>query len=164
MRALTGGMADAIGRLRPADRFRIVVFNSRARALTGTWLAATPENVERALARIAGLKASGATNLYDGLHLGLESLDSDRATSVILVTGGVTNTGVVDPKAFHALMSRVDVRVFGFLLGKGGNWPLMKTICNSSGGVYAQVSDSWPRPTGRCLGWCSTIRGARSPG
>jgi len=27
----------------------------------------------------------------------------------------------------------------GLLLGNGGNWPLMKTIRDASGGVFAQV-------------------------
>ena len=131
MGALTDGMADAIGRLRSEDRFRIVVFNDRARALTGGWLQATPENVQRAVDRVGGLAARGGTNLYHGLHLGLQSLDSGRTTSVILVTDGVANSGVLDPRAFRALMARVDVRVSGVLLRSDGNWPLIETICNT---------------------------------
>jgi len=57
------------------------------------------------------------------------------------VTDGVTNTGEVSPAAFHALMQKFDVRVFGFLMGNSGNWPLMRTICEASGGIYRQVSN-----------------------
>ena len=46
-----------------------------------------------------------------GLHLGLESLSSDRATTVILITDGAANTGVLDPRAFRALMARGQVPV-----------------------------------------------------
>ena len=34
--------------------------------------------------------------MYEGLSLGPADLDDDRATSVMLVTDAVTNTGVVD--------------------------------------------------------------------
>lgn len=138
---LANGVARAMGELSPEDRFRIVVFDNRARDLTG-WLAATPQHVERALERIQSLAAGGSTNLFAGITEGLSSLDDDRATSLVLVTDAVTNTGVIDPVSFHRLMKEYDVRVFGFLLGNSGNWPLLRTIADASGGFYAPVSNS----------------------
>ena len=138
---LSRAVSRSIGELRPDDRFRIVTFSDRARLLTAGWVPATENGVDRAIAAVERLRAQGSTNLYEGLELALDGLDDDRTSSVILVTDAVTNTGVVDPKAFHQLMQRVDVRVFGFLLGNGVNFPLMKTICDSSGGFYAQVSN-----------------------
>jgi Ca-activated chloride channel family protein len=38
-------------------------------------------------------------------------------------------------------MQAYDVRVFGFLMGNSGNWPLMRTICAASGGFFAPVSN-----------------------
>src|SRR3712207_8756363 len=38
-------------------------------------------------------RSEGGTNVYAGLQLGLAKLDADRATSVVLVTDGVTNQG-----------------------------------------------------------------------
>jgi Ca-activated chloride channel family protein len=61
---------------------------------------------------------------------------------MILVTDGVTNTGIIEPRQFDLLMSRSDVRFFGFLLGNQGNWPLLETVCNATGGIYQQVSNS----------------------
>ena len=63
-------------------------------------------------------------------------------TSVILVTDAVTNTGVIHPKKFVELMKNYDVRVFGFLMGNSANWPLMRTISETSGGFYAGVSNA----------------------
>jgi len=140
IRTLTRGVGQAIGGLDPADRFRIVTFNSSARDLTGGWIPATPERVEKALGRLEKLVAGGSTNLFAGLKLATKRLDDDRATSVVIVTDAVTNTGVVDPAAFRKLMKRYDLRLFGFLIGNGANWPLMQTICEATGGFYTRVS------------------------
>ncbi|MHC4347843.1 MAG: VIT and vWA domain-containing protein [Planctomycetota bacterium] len=140
IRTLARGVSQAMGELNPDDRYRIVVFSSSASELTRGWVSATPENVQRTISRVESLNADGSTNLYAGLGLGLKRLDDDRVTSLILVTDAVTNTGVVDPKAFHALMKKYDLRVFGFLMGNSANWPLMRTIADASGGFYARVS------------------------
>jgi Ca-activated chloride channel homolog len=139
--ALTRGVSQALGQMRPQDRFRIIIFRSNARDLTGGFKAATPENVAAALQELESITADDSTNLYAGLDLALQGLDDDRATSIVLVTDGVTNTGVIDPKEFHALLSRYDVRVFGFVMGNSGNWPLMEAIGRASGGFSAGVSN-----------------------
>jgi Ca-activated chloride channel homolog len=141
LKTLGHGVAQAIGKLRAEDRFRVVTFSEGARELIG-WQTATPENVKAAIQRVESLKTEGGTNVYEGLSLGLKGLDADRATSLILVTDGVTNTGIVDPKKFHELMSKHDVRVFGFLMGNSANWPLMQVICDATGGFYTSVSNS----------------------
>jgi len=138
---LTDGIRRALGELSGEDRFRIVTFNDRARALSRDWVTATPDNVHRALEQVGGLRAGGSTNLFDGLQLALKSLDDDRATSLVLVTDAVTNTGVLEPAEFHRLMKQYDVRAFGFLLGNNSNWPLMRAVCDASGGFWAQISN-----------------------
>lgn len=141
VQTLASGVAQALGRMAPHDRFRVVTFNNHARELL-PWTAATPENVQQAIAAVKGLTPSGGTNLYEGIALGLKGLDADRATSVVLVTDGVANQGIVLPAAFHQLLQQVDVRVFGFLMGNSANWPLMRTIAEASGGFYAGVSNA----------------------
>ena len=87
-------------------------------------------------------QSGGGTNLYSGLRRGMRALDSDRVTTMILVTDGVTNRGIVDPREFKQLMSQNDIRFFGFLLGNQSNWPLMETVCHATGGYYQSVSNS----------------------
>jgi len=142
LHTLVEGVRRGIGSLRPEDRFRIVAFNNRARELTRDWTPATESQVRHALETLDRLSANGGTNVYAGLELALSSLDSDRATSLVLVTDGVTNTGVVDPGRFAKLMRRYDVRMFGFLMGNSANWPLMNVICEASGGHFESVSNS----------------------
>jgi Ca-activated chloride channel family protein len=139
---LANAVSQAIGELDPSDRFRIITFNDRAQRFTKGWAPATAENVEQAVRRLAALSSGGSTNLYDGLNLGLQDLDDDRATSVILVTDAVTNQGVLAPRKFYELLQTTDVRVFGFLLGNNANWPLMRTVCDASGGFWAQVGNA----------------------
>ncbi len=139
---LAHGVSKALGELDPNDRFRIVTFNDRERELTRDWVAATPQNVAHWVGEVGALKSGGSTNLFAGLSLALRGLDADRATSVLLVTDAVTNTGVVDPKRFHELMKQYDVRLFGFLMGNSANWPLMRVVAEASGGFYAPVSNA----------------------
>lgn len=140
LHTLVRGVSQVIGQMSHHDRFRVITFNNSAREII-PWTAATPENTQSAIATIKALTPSGGTNVYDGLALALKGLDADRATSVVLVTDGVTNQGIVQPAAFHKLLQQVDVRVFGFLMGNSANWPLMRTIAAASGGFYAGVSN-----------------------
>jgi Ca-activated chloride channel homolog len=138
---LANGVTQALGQMRPADRFRIITFNNDARELVG-WTPATPENVTRAADLVKAMQPNGGTNIYAGLQLALKDLDADRASSVVLVTDGVTNEGIVDPAKFHALLKQHDVRFFGFLMGNNANWPLMRTMGDATGGFYTGVSNS----------------------
>ncbi len=142
LHTLAEGVKQTIQSFRPEDRFRIIIFNDTATELTRDWTPATAEQVNHALSTIDTIKSGGGTNLYSGLKSALNGMNDDRATSVILVTDGVTNTGELSPQAFEKLMTHNDIRVFGFLLGNSGNWPLMKTICDASGGFYKSVSNS----------------------
>jgi Ca-activated chloride channel family protein len=136
------GVTKAIEKLKPEDRFRLVTFSSSASELTGKWLPASDTNRLKAQMMIDSLQAGGSTNLYAGLSLALRDLDDDRAANIVLVTDAVTNTGVVDPVEFHKLLQKVDVRVFGFLLGNSANWPLMQTIAETTGGFYDAISNA----------------------
>ena len=139
---LASGVAKAIRELRPEDRFRIVAFSGSARDLCGGFRPATQTEVERAVQLVSRVGTGDSTNLYKGLLMGLADLDADRATSVILVTDGVANEGIVDPKRFDKLMRSHDVRLFGFLMGNSANWPLMRVITEATGGYYASVSNA----------------------
>lgn len=138
---LANGIAKVLGKMNPGDRFRIITFESNAREVF-PMTAATPENVGRAVSLVQSLRPGGSTNIYAGLKLGLDSLDADRATSIILVTDGVTNEGIVNPGAFYSLLKKNDIRFFGFLMGNSSNWPLMRVMGEATGGFYAAVSNA----------------------
>lgn len=141
LQTLAKGVTQVLGKMNAKDRFRIIMFNHNANELTRGYTAATPENVAKYVEALGNVRSGGSTNLYAGLKSALTKLDSDRVTSIVLVTDGVTNTGEVNPKMFYNLLKGQDVRVFGFLMGNSSNWPLMRVICNASGGFYDAVSN-----------------------
>jgi Ca-activated chloride channel family protein len=136
------GVMKAMEKLKSGDRFRIVTFSSQAAELTSDWLPVSDASMIKAREMIESLSAGGSTNVYAGLSLALKHLDDDRAANIILVTDGVTNTGVVNPEEFYKLLQQVDVRIFGFLLGNSSNWPLMQTITQTTGGFYDTISNA----------------------
>ena len=136
------GVMKAMEKLKSGDRFRIVTFSSQAAELTSDWLPVSDASLLKAREMIESLSAGGSTNVYAGLSLALKHLDDDRAANIILVTDGVTNTGVVNPEEFYKLLQQVDVRIFGFLLGNSSNWPLMQTITQTTGGFYDTISNA----------------------
>jgi Ca-activated chloride channel family protein len=138
---LARGVQQALTHFKSGDRFRIFVFSTRAREMTNGFVNANPESVAEWSANVQRLHVEGGTNVYAGLESGLHAVESDRATSILLVTDGVTNEGIVDPKEFYALLKKYDVRVFGFLMGNNANWPLMRLIAETSGGFYDAVSN-----------------------
>jgi Ca-activated chloride channel homolog len=140
LHTLANGVTQALGTMRPDDRFRVVTFNDQAKEVIG-WTSASSNNVRQAIEVVKSLRTGGGTNVYEGVQLGLKNLDADRATSVVLVTDGVANQGIVEPARFHRLLAAHDVRVFGFLMGNSANWPLMRTIAEATGGFYAAVSN-----------------------
>lgn len=142
LRVLTDGVSRVLGKMQPQDRYRIITFSTDARDITQGWQTAEEAHVQGTLSQIAALQPNGSTNLYEGLSMAMQGLDADRATSLVLVTDGVTNQGIVDPVEFHKLTKSHDIRIFGFLLGNSSNWPLMRTVCEASGGFYAAVSNA----------------------
>jgi Ca-activated chloride channel family protein len=138
---LARGVQQALTHFKSGDRFRIFTFSGRARELTNGFVNANPESVAEWSAKVQQLRDEGGTNVYAGLESGLHAVEADRATSILLVTDGVTNEGIVDPREFYALLKKYDVRVFGFLMGNNSNWPLMRLIAETSGGFYDAVSN-----------------------
>jgi Ca-activated chloride channel homolog len=138
---LARGVQQTLTHLKSGDRFRIFVFSDQARELTSGFVATSPQSVAEWSQKLEQLRTEGGTNVYDALKAGLDAVEADRATSILLVTDGVTNEGIVDPREFRKLLEQYDVRVFGFLMGNNANWPLLRLIAETSGGFYTAVSN-----------------------
>jgi len=114
---LAEGVNKALGKLRPEDRFRVVLFNEYARELTSGFVQASAANVRHWADQVAAVQPNESTNLYAGLEMGLDALDADRTSGLILVSDGVANVGETRQRQFVELVRSKDVRLFTFIMG-----------------------------------------------
>jgi Ca-activated chloride channel family protein len=139
---LADGVQQALGKLHANDRFRIVMFNNFPDELTNGFVNATPENINHYAQKVAAVQPGSGTNLFGGLKLGIDSLQADRTTGVILVTDGVANVGETHQKAFLELVRSKDIRLFTFIMGNSSNRPLLQALTKASGGFALNISNS----------------------
>lgn len=139
---LAAGVEKALGRMRPNDRFRIVLFNNSSTELTSGYVNATPEMVQHYSQQLTSYQPNGGTNLYAGLKQGLQSLQADRSSAIILVTDGVANVGETEQKRFLDLLKSKDVRLFTFIMGNSANRPMLEALTHHSNGFAVSISNS----------------------
>ena len=139
---LSDGVQRALKKLRPEDRFRVVLFNNGTRELSSGFVNATPDQVLSFGEAVSNISPNGGTNLYGGLKRGLDALDADRTSGLVLVTDGVANIGEVRQKKFIELVRRKDVRLFTLVMGNSANRPLLEAMTRESGGFAISVSNS----------------------
>lgn len=139
---LVDGVQRALGKMRPDDRFRIVLFNEAAWELTPGFVAAGPETAAHYSRELLAFGPCKGTNLYAGLDLGLQFLETNRTSAVVLVTDGVANVGETRQRRFIERVERQDIRLFTFVLGNSANRPLLESLANASHGFAVNVSNS----------------------
>jgi len=101
---LANGVQQSLKKMRADDRFRIITFNNAANEITSGYANATPENVQYYAQKVVEVSPASGTNLFAGLNLGMDAIDADRATGIILVTDGVANVGETQQKQFIKLI------------------------------------------------------------
>ncbi|MEP6904176.1 MAG: VWA domain-containing protein [Actinomycetota bacterium] len=135
-----------IGKLRPDDIISIVVFDSDARVLFPANRIGDGYELRRA---IDCIEPDGSTNLHAGLMLGYaeaqKNFRKDATNRVILLTDGIANVGVVEPKRIAAESSEfngqgLDLSTIG--VGLDLNNDLLRTLATSGRGLYHFVSDN----------------------
>lgn len=139
---LIDGVRQGLAKLRPEDRFKIVLFNNAANDFSQGFQRAKPEIINPLLDQLAQYQPTNGTNLYSGLSLGLKNIDTDRSTAMILVTDGVANLGVTEKKRFLDLMEKADIRLFTFVMGNSANRPLLNSMTEVSNGFAISVSNA----------------------
>lgn len=140
--SMVEGVNKGLAKLNPKDRFRIIIFNNDANEVTNGFVNATQNNVKQWSNTLLEEIPNGSTNLYDGIKLGINILDSDRSSALILVTDGVANVGITQKKSFLTLLEQHDVRLFTFVMGNSTNNPLLESMVKVSNGFAINVSNS----------------------
>lgn len=139
---LIDGVRQGLAKLSPADRFKIILFNNRSEDFSRGFQPVSPQTIAPLLQRLEQYQPNSGTNLYAGLERGLQGLDTDRSTAIILVTDGVANVGVTEKRRFLKLMKEADTRLFTFVMGNSANRPLLEGMAEVSNGFAISISNA----------------------
>ena len=139
------GLQTMLGKLRPEDVISIVTFDTTAQVLYPASRIGDGYSLRRAIDCLA---PGGSTNIHGGLMLGYaeakKHFRKDGTNRVILLTDGIANTGVVDPRRIAANSSEyngqgIDLSTIG--VGLDLNNDLLRTLARSGRGLYHFISD-----------------------
>ncbi len=139
---LMDATGQALSKLRSNDRFKVLLFSNHITQVTKGWTSADKLSVDEVSNALSRTQVQGGTNLYQGLQAAINGLDSDRTSSIVLITDGVANLGKTEKKDFLDLMTQHDVRLFTAIMGNGANRPLLDSMTKVSQGFATSISNS----------------------
>ena len=134
-----------IGKLRADDIVSIVIFDDTAEVLVPANRIGDGNQLRRI---IDSIRPDGSTNIHAGLMLGYKEAQKnfrkDATNRVILLTDGIANQGVTDPKQIATESSEfngqgIDLSTIG--VGLELNNDLLRTLAVTGHGLYHFVSD-----------------------
>jgi Ca-activated chloride channel family protein len=140
----------ALGTLGPNDRFNVVEFNSRTRALHPTAVPAAPPALGEAAAWVKKLKADGGTEMAGALTFALDGRDTPGyLRQVIFVTDGAVEN---EDGLFKLIQDRLGAsRLFTVGIGSAPNGHFMARAAQFGRGTFtyigavAEVNDKMSR-------------------
>ena len=141
-----GLMKNLLDRLRPEDRFNIVLFAGAAAVLNPRSLPATQENLDQAWALIDGQQGGGGTELLTGLNraFGLPLAGEGYARIVAVITDGLVG---FDAAAFKLVRQRLgQASLFAFGIGSSVNRFLIEGLARAGQGEPFVVIDEGQAP------------------
>lgn len=134
-----------MGKLRADDIVSIVTFDTTAQVLFPASRIGDGYGLRRA---IDCIEPNGGTNIHGGLMLGYAEAKryfrKDETNRVILLTDGIANVGVVEPRRIASDSSEynaqgIDLSTIG--VGLDLNNDLLRTLAKSGRGLYHFISD-----------------------
>lgn len=129
-----------LSNLNPEDRFNVVLFNSGVRKYANGLENAG--GAQGAIDWVNGQTATGGTNISGALLTALELTDIERPTSLLFLTDGLANEGIVaTPEIIDAVgeESNDNIRIFSFGLGYSVDTFLLDELADSFKGTSAYV-------------------------
>ena len=139
---LMDATAQTLNKLGHKDRFKIILFSNYVEELTKGWVNTDQISIEQASHALTQSQPDGGTNMYAGIEAAIKGLDSDRTSSIVLITDGVANLGKTEKSDFLDLVASKDIRLFTGIMGNGANRPLLDSLTHVSGGFSTSVSNS----------------------
>jgi Ca-activated chloride channel homolog len=139
-------LAAALDRLRPADSFNVIEFNSTTRALFPGSVAAEPVAIEQARRWVDSLEADGGTVMLPALQAALEPPPTGyrpaglRAVKqVIFITDGAVDD---EDELFAAIESMLgEARLFTVGIGSAPNGYFMRRAAEAGRGTFTYIGE-----------------------
>ena len=134
-------LAFALDRLQPGDRFNVIEFNSKPRALFPAPMPVDSATLSRARSFVAGLKAEGGTEVREALELALRPAASGEfVRQVVFLTDGAVGN---ESELFALIRERLDDRrLFTVGIGTAPNSHFMTKAAQFGRGTFTYVADS----------------------
>jgi Ca-activated chloride channel family protein len=128
----------AIRRLAPADRFNVIEFNSRARALFPQARPADAGNLDIAVRWVRELRAQGGTEMAKALDLALDGREHpDRIRQIVFLTDGAVGN---EDQLLRMIRERLgDSRLFTVGIGSAPNSHFMTKAAQFGAGSFTYI-------------------------
>ncbi len=136
------GLEMAVRRLRPEDRFNLIVFNDKYGQLFDAPVAATPEHLDRAVRAVRALEADGGTEMLPALEAALlddAPEDADRIRQVVFLTDGAVGAEREMLRLIERDLGRS--RLFTVGIGSAPNSYFMVRAAETGRGSFVFIGD-----------------------
>jgi Ca-activated chloride channel family protein len=126
-------LKDLIGRLRPTDRFNVLLFAGRSFLMSEQSVPANPENIRHAIEVIEHQRGGGGTELLPALKRALSLPRTEGyARSIVIATDGYVT---VETEAFDLIRHKLgDANVFTFGIGSSVNRHIIEGMARAGMG------------------------------
>ena len=135
------GLEMAIKRLKPNDKFNIVLFNDRYSSYARTPVLATAKERDKAIRYVRRLSAENGTDMYPALSFSLNNFRSNKSVLkqlIFLTDGAVTE----ETKLFSLINSKLKTsRLFTIGIGSAPNSFFMTRAAEIGRGSHIHIGD-----------------------
>ena len=135
------GLEMAIKRLKPQDKFNIVLFNDRFSSYSRTPVQATAKERDKAIRYVRRLQADGGTEMYPALKFSLMNFRSDKSVLKQLIF--LTDGAVTQESKLFSLINRElkTARLFTIGIGSAPNSFFMTRAAEIGRGSHIHIGD-----------------------
>ena len=135
------GLELAIKRLKPQDKFNIVLFNDRFSSYSRTPVKATAKERDKAIRYVRRLQADGGTEMYPALKFSLMNFRSDKSVLKQLIF--LTDGAVTEESRLFSLINRElkTARLFTIGIGSAPNSFFMTRAAEIGRGSHIHIGD-----------------------
>ncbi|MDB4087650.1 marine proteobacterial sortase target protein [Amylibacter sp.] len=135
------GLELAIKRLKPQDKFNIVLFNDRFSSYSRTPVKATAKERDKAIRYVRRLQADGGTEMYPALKFSLMNFRSDKSVLKQLIF--LTDGAVTQESRLFSLINRElkTARLFTIGIGSAPNSFFMTRAAEIGRGSHIHIGD-----------------------